>query len=252
VFERFNAVNRDNRNVMLVTVDQFGVAFNVDFIKRIFVHMPRCRDDLFSFVAEMTTRTAVDYNTEFSWHLITAKTRTPKRLSNQDNRVNNNQAIFEEAFMSETNLDQAAAVALLNDILETELAGVVRYTHYALMVFGHSRIPIVSWLRSEATTCLAHANEAGELVTHFGEHPSLKIGSLLETHKHGINDILLESLDAEKKGLELYQRLLDLVRDRSVLLEEYARKMIAEEETHLGEVNKMLRKPGEITQFPTD
>lgn len=153
--------------------------------------------------------------------------------------------------MSEQNLDQAAAVALLNEILETELAGVVRYTHYALMVFGHSRIPIVSWLRSEATTCLAHANAAGELVTHFGEHPSLKIGSLLETHKHGINDILLESLDAEKKGLELYKRLLDLVRDRSVLLEEFAREMIAEEETHLGEVNKMLRKPGEITQFAT-
>jgi bacterioferritin len=151
--------------------------------------------------------------------------------------------------MSEENLDKKAAVALLNEILETELAGVVRYTHYALMVFGYSRIPIVSWLRTEATTSLMHANEAGELVTHFGEHPSLKIGALLETHKHGINDILLEALDAEKAGLALYKKLLDLVRDRSVLLEEYARKMIAEEEQHLGEVNKMLRKPGEITQF---
>jgi bacterioferritin len=154
--------------------------------------------------------------------------------------------------MPEQDLDTKAAVALLNEILETELAGVVRYTHYALMVFGHSRIPIVSWLRSEATTCLDHANAAGELVTHFGEHPSLKIGSLLETHKHGINDILIESLAAEKNGLELYKRLLDLVKDRSILLEEFARKMIAEEETHLGEVNKMLRRPGEITQFPAD
>jgi len=151
--------------------------------------------------------------------------------------------------MAETEFNKSGAVALLNEILETELAGVVRYTHYALMVFGYSRIPIVSWLRGEANTCLAHANAAGELVTQFGEHPSLKIGSLLETHKHGINDILLESLDAEKKGLELYKRLFDLARDRSVLLEDYARKMIAEEEMHLGEVNKMLRKPGEITQF---
>jgi bacterioferritin len=151
--------------------------------------------------------------------------------------------------MSDGDLNKAAAVALLNEILETELAGVVRYTHYALMVFGHSRIPIVSWLRNEANNCLTHANAAGELVTHFGEHPSLKIGALLETHKHGINDILLESLEAEKAGLELYKRLLDLVKDRSVLLEEFAREMIAEEETHLGEVNKMLRRPGEITQF---
>ena len=151
--------------------------------------------------------------------------------------------------MAEGTLDEKAAVALLNEILETELAGVVRYTHYALMVFGHNRIPITEWLRGEASTCLSHANEAGELVTHFGDHPSLKIGALLETHKHGINDILLESLEAEKVGLHLYRRLLDLSMGRSVLLEEYARKMITEEELHLGEVNKMLRKPGDITQY---
>ncbi len=148
--------------------------------------------------------------------------------------------------MSEERFDKAAAVKLLNQIMEAELAGVVRYTHYSLMIFGHNRIPIVSWLRGEANTCLAHANEAGELVTHFGEHPSLKIGSLLETHKHGINDILAESLQAENEGLALYRQLLDLVRDRSVLLEDYARRMIAEEELHVGEVNKMMRKPGEI------
>src|SRR5437660_3015094 len=154
-----------------------------------------------------------------------------------------------EDFMSEKQMDNTTVMALLNEILETELAGVVRYTHYSLMVFGHSRIPIVDWLRGQANACLSHAIQAGELVTHFGEHPSLKIGALLETHKHGINDILIEALDAEKAGLALYKKLLVLVRDRSVLLEEYARKMIAEEEQHLGEVNKMLRKPGEITQF---
>jgi len=149
--------------------------------------------------------------------------------------------------MSDDNYDKTTAVNLLNQIMEAELAGVVRYTHYSLMVFGHNRIPIVSWLRGEATICLTHASEAGELVTHLGEHPSLKIGGLLETHKHGINDILLESLEAERAGLSLYKQLYELVRDRSVLLEDYARRLIAEEELHIGEVNKMLRKPGELT-----
>ena len=151
--------------------------------------------------------------------------------------------------MSEQDFDKPAVVALLNEILETELAGVVRYTHYSLMIFGHNRIPIVSWLRGEATTCLAHANEAGEMVTYLGEHPSLKIGALLESEQHSVQDILLESLEAEKTGLALYKHLLDLTRDRSVFIEEYARKMIADEEMHLGEVNKMLRKPGEIRRF---
>ena len=130
--------------------------------------------------------------------------------------------------------------------MEAELAGVVRYTHYSLMVYGHNRIPIVSWLREQASTGLGHANQAGELVTHLGAHPSLKIGALLETHRHKIEEILQESLEAEKLGLALYEKLLEAVAGRSVMLEEYARNMISEEEQHLGEVIKMIRKPGEV------
>ena len=137
-------------------------------------------------------------------------------------------------------------VAVLNRILEMELAGVVRYTHYSLMVYGPHRIPIVSWLRGEATTSMQHAIEAGEMVTHLGEHPSLSIGPLLETHAHDITAILRESMEHEREGLGLYRELLKLVAPHSVLLEEYARKQVLAEELHLGEVDKMLRQPGAI------
>jgi bacterioferritin len=145
--------------------------------------------------------------------------------------------------MASTEIDNDAVVTVLNKILEAELAGVVRYTHYALMVFGYNRIPIVSWMRSQATESLAHANEAGELITHLGGHPSLGIGALLETHRHDIGDILRESLDHETMALSAYNDLLQLVNGRNVLLEEYARRMIAQEEMHLGDVRKMLKKP---------
>lgn len=133
--------------------------------------------------------------------------------------------------------------------MELELSGVVRYTHYALMVFGYNRIPIVSWLDGNASESLAHAKRAGEFVTMLGGHPSLKIGALLETHKHDIGDILRESLEQESTTLAAYYELLRLTEGKSVSLEEYAREMILLEETHLDEVNKMLRKPGEITPF---
>ncbi|GIW22326.1 MAG: bacterioferritin [Candidatus Sericytochromatia bacterium] len=148
-----------------------------------------------------------------------------------------------------SNIDKKEVAKALNKILESELAGVVCYTHYSLMVYGYNRIPIVSWLRNQAQSSLAHANEAGELITSLGEHPSLKIANLLETHKHDIRDILLESLDIERKSIDLYKDLLNLVKDKSVLLEEYARKMIAEEEAHCAEVDKMLRKPGDVESF---
>jgi bacterioferritin len=143
-------------------------------------------------------------------------------------------------------VDKKKIVDLLNRIMEMELAGVVRYTHYSLMVYGYGRIPIISWLRDQALEALDHAQKAGELVTHLGEHPSLKIGSLLETHRHDIGDILRESLDHEREGLALYKELLEIAKDRSVYLEEYARQMVMNEEMHLGDVDKMLRNPGQL------
>lgn len=147
--------------------------------------------------------------------------------------------------MRET-IDRDAVLKVLNKILEAELAGVVRYMHYSLMIYGHNRIPIVSWLRAQANESMAHAQEAGELITHFGGHPSLGIGPLLESHKHDVGDILRESLETEQSTLNLYYDLLQLVEGKSVLLDEYARKLIYAEEMHLDEVDKMLRRPGEI------
>ena len=145
--------------------------------------------------------------------------------------------------------DKKNAIDVLNRILELELAGVVRYTHYSLMIFGYNRIPIVSWLKSNADESLAHAHKAGELVTWLGGHPSLKIGALLETHKHDIGDILRESLDQERTTLAAYYELLTLAEGKNVALEEYAREMIMLEEQHQDEINKMLRKPGDIQPY---
>ena len=145
--------------------------------------------------------------------------------------------------------DNKKIIASLNKILEMELAGVVRYTHYALMVYGYSRIPIISWLRDQASESLDHANKAGELITNLGGHPSLAIGPLLETNTHDIGNILRESLDHENASLNCYRDLLALVENDSIMLEEYAREMIYTEELHLGEVDKMLRTPGDVEPF---
>ena len=139
-------------------------------------------------------------------------------------------------------MNKTDVIDTLNKILEFELAGVVRYTHYSLMVFGHNRIPIVSWLRTQSKESLDHASLAGEHITTLGGHPSLKISSLLETHKHSIHDILAESLEHEKEQVKNYQELFKLVEGNSIFLEEYARQMICDEEDHIAEVEKMIRK----------
>ena len=72
-------------------------------------------------------------------------------------------------------LNENEVCNILNEIMEYELAGVVRYTHSSLMVSGPNRIPIVEFLQAQATESLLHAQQAGELITGLDGHPSQKI-----------------------------------------------------------------------------
>jgi bacterioferritin len=138
-------------------------------------------------------------------------------------------------------LDREKTTDILNKIMEFELAGVVRYTHYALMVTGPNRIPIVQFFQQQANESLLHAQQVGEILTGLEGHPSLRIAPIEETYQHDLHAILSESLNHEKKALELYKDLLTTVDNASIYLEEFARGMIGQEELHNIEIKKMLR-----------
>jgi bacterioferritin len=138
-------------------------------------------------------------------------------------------------------LDHQKTTDILNAIMEFELAGVVRYTHYSLMVTGPNRIPIVAFFKAQATESLLHAQQVGEILTGLEGHPTLRIAPMEETFNHTVKDILTESLSHEKKALDMYKTLLDTVNNASIYLEEFARGMIGQEEMHNLELKKMLR-----------
>ncbi|MCU0526288.1 MAG: bacterioferritin [Elainella sp. Prado103] len=138
-------------------------------------------------------------------------------------------------------LDTQKTIELLNTIMEFELAGVVRYTHYSLMVTGPNRIPIVAFFKAQASESLLHAQQVGEILTGLEGHPSLRIAPIEESHRHSVQDILQESLNHEKKALDLYKKLLEVVENASIYLEEFSRSMIGQEELHNLEIKKMLR-----------
>ena len=138
-------------------------------------------------------------------------------------------------------LDHQKTTDILNAIMEFELAGVVRYTHYSLMVTGPNRIPIVAFFKAQATESLLHAQQVGEILTGLEGHPTLRIAPMEETFNHTVKDILTESLSHEKKALDMYKALLDTVNNASIYLEEFARGMIGQEEMHNLELKKMLR-----------
>ncbi len=130
---------------------------------------------------------------------------------------------------------------LLNKTLEHEYSGVIRYSHYSLMIFGFHRIPIVKWFREQSAESLKHAELIGEWITSLGGHPSLKLSGLLETHKHDLRDILTESLEHEQEQIAVLEKILEHLSPKQIALEEFVRKMIEDETLHISEIEKMLR-----------
>lgn len=138
-------------------------------------------------------------------------------------------------------IDVAKTAAILNEILKAELSGVVRYTHYSLVIIGPNRLPLVDFMRAQAAESLLHATQAGEILTGLGGHPEQGIAPIEESHDHTLERIMQESIAHERTALGLYRDLLHCVTDRSVYLEEYARGQIGAEEMHLLEMRKLLR-----------
>ena len=132
-------------------------------------------------------------------------------------------------------------IHILNEIMRYELSGVVRYTHYALMVTGRDRLSLTQFFKEQATESLLHAQQAGELVTGLDGHPSLEISIIEESNKHDSIDLLEESAVHEKDAVSLYKDLVNEVEGQSIYLEEYGREMIKAEENHSIEIKKMLK-----------
>ena len=128
--------------------------------------------------------------------------------------------------MADNEINTSEVCDILNEIMEYELAGVVRYTHSSMMVSGPYRLPIVTFLKEQAAESLMHAQLAGEKIAGLDGHPSQKIAKIQETNRHTIKDILEESLEHELHALSLYKKLLTSVENKSIYLEEYARSQI--------------------------
>ena len=137
-------------------------------------------------------------------------------------------------------MNKDKTIELLTNIFDLELNGIIRYTHYSLMVFGPNRIPLVEFFRGKAKESLTHAEFAGEHITGLGGHPPLNTEKIQETFKHNIKDIINESIAHEKQAIEAYYELLQEVQDKSIALEEYCRNMICIEEQDYQEMVKML------------
>jgi len=135
-----------------------------------------------------------------------------------------------------------AIMDALNEIFKSEMAGIIRYMHYAFMIMGHNRIPIQKWFREQANESMIHSNLIGEKITAYGGHPPVTTAHVKEELTHDVKTLLQQTLEAELKALDLYKNLVGLAtKENNIALEDLARGLVQEETAHIEEVQKMLR-----------
>ncbi|MGB3649850.1 MAG: ferritin-like domain-containing protein [Rivularia sp. (in: cyanobacteria)] len=134
------------------------------------------------------------------------------------------------------------AINFLQQILEFELAGVVRYTTYSLIVNGSNRNEIVHFLKEQAEESLFHSQKVGEVLVSIDGNPQARIAPIAELENYSVKDILRASLAHEKQALGLYKKLLDALKGSNSDIEKFISNMIEEEGTHTQELAEMIVK----------
>jgi bacterioferritin len=135
----------------------------------------------------------------------------------------------------------------LNALLANELAGAMMYLHYSFHIYGHARIPIVGWLREQASEGMTHATAVGDQVVAFGGDPAtMPAKGKFKEHFDSLDDMLREALRFEKETFDMYAGLLKSISDDdkdrgALMLRLFLEGMIQEETGHVQEIEKMLR-----------
>ena len=136
-------------------------------------------------------------------------------------------------------------IKALNEDLEKEMAGIVRYLHHSFIVFGPNRGPLVQMFRTQATESMNHAIQLGEKITALGGHPTVKVDQVFEPGYQSIEDMLSEDLKAEKAQLELYTKQLKEFGEDNLPMKLMLEQIIIDEQTHVDEIEKYLRTSNE-------
>ncbi|MBC8145105.1 MAG: ferritin-like domain-containing protein [bacterium] len=129
----------------------------------------------------------------------------------------------------------------LNEILALEISGALMYLHYSYYIYGHARIPIVGWLRSQSSEGMTHATEVGDKIISFGGDPVTAGSNKFNPSFESLDDMLRQTLRLEKEAFDAYAKLLGEVESENLVLRVFLENKIAEESEHIEEIEKMLR-----------
>jgi bacterioferritin len=144
--------------------------------------------------------------------------------------------------------DPKAVIAVLNDVLATEIVCWMRYTRHAISAAGINRAQVAAEFTEHAEEERDHAMRAAERISQLGGDPDFDPATIAErahtTYETFADDdlegMLKENLVAERIVIESYQEIIRWLGDGDVTTRRMLEQILEEEEEHADDILDLL------------
>ena len=144
--------------------------------------------------------------------------------------------------------DPGKVVAILNEVLATEIVCWMRYSRHAISATGINRAQVSGEFTEHAEEERGHAMRVAERISQLGGDPDFGPGTLAarahttyETFAdNDLEGMLRENLAAERIVIATYQEIIRWLGDADVTTRRLMEDILAEEEEHADDILDLL------------
>jgi bacterioferritin len=158
------------------------------------------------------------------------------------------QKMGEGAVTSTYGLDADQVIAVLNDVVATEVVCWLRYTRHAISASGIDRAQVAAEFTEHAAEELQHAMRAAERISQLGGDPDFEPTTLSQrshtdystTADTDLKAMLEQNLLAERIVISTYQEIARWLGDRDPTTRRVIESILEEEEDHADDLLDLL------------
>jgi bacterioferritin len=145
-------------------------------------------------------------------------------------------------------LDKDRVIAILNDVIATEVVCWLRYTRHAISAVGIDRAQVSAEFTEHAAAEMQHAMRAAERVSQLGGDPDFDPATLVErAHtdytapaRDDLKVMLENNLLAERIVISSYQEIIRWMGDHDPTTRRLMESILEEEEEHADDIMDLL------------
>ena len=144
--------------------------------------------------------------------------------------------------------DKDKVIAVLNEVLATEIVCVLRYKHHYFMAKGIHASAVENEFLQHATEEQGHADQVAKRITELGGKADLNPGTLVaRSHAQygegsSLESMIREDLVAERIAVQTYAEIIRWLGTDDPTTRRMIEEILAKEEEHADDMAKLLQR----------